>query len=126
MDTTEAYQILKECIELDENTQEAYDTVIANQDEYRIVIDQMYNEIKISIEMGQSLVVAGEMSRQFYNGTHRLINGEIIDLPGSELCKEIGKVAYTLIEGIAEINTMSEEYAKSQISCYNTIDVSYM
>lgn len=71
MNNIEAYQILKNYIELDEDTQEAYDTVISNPDEYKIIIEDFYNEIKSSIEMGQSLISMGELVRHFYNATHR-------------------------------------------------------
>ena len=126
MNMEDAYHILKGCIELDEDTQEAYDAAIFNQNEYRIVVEQFYNETKTTIEMGQSSIVLGELVRQFYNATHRQINDEIISLPGSNFCKEIGEVANVSIQKTIEINQMTEEYATTQISCNETINISYM
>lgn len=122
----DAYQILKDSIELNENTQDAYDTVIFNQDEYRIVVEKECSKIKSSIEIGQSLVTLGELVRQFYNATHRQINNEIIDLPGANLCKDIGKIANISIQQTIQINQMTEDFATTQISCNNTVDISYI
>ena len=125
MNSIEAYQILKNYIELDENTQNAYDTVISNQDEYKSIIKEFYQKTKLSIEMGQSLISLGELIKQFYNATHRQINNEIIDLPGSEFCKEIGEIANASIQQTIQINQITEEYAITQLSCNETIDISY-
>lgn len=125
MNMEDAYHILKGCIELDEDTQEAYDAAIFNQNEYRIVVEQFYNETKTTIEMGQSSIVLGELVRQFYNATHREINNKIIDLPGAEFCQKIGKVANVVIQQTIQINTMSEEFAVTQLSCSETVNISY-
>lgn len=126
MNSIEAREILKGDLELNEDTMIAYESAINNVKGYETTINDFYNETKASIEMGQSLVVLGELARQFYNATHRLIGDVIVDLPGSELCNDLGKVASNVIRQISSINQMTEEYATSQISCHNTIDVSYM
>lgn len=126
MDTTEAYQILKESIELDETTIGAYKIVIENSEDYINTIKIFCNEIKSSLILGQSLISMGELVRQFYNATHRQINDEIISLPGANFCKEVGEVANVSIQKTIEINQMTEEYATTQLSCNETTNTSYM
>ena len=126
MNITDAYHVLKSCIEFDIDTQEAYNTVIQNQEDYRIITKQFCDEIKASIKMGQSMLALGELVKEFYNATHRQIKNEIIDLPGSEFCKDIGEVANIMLQQIIEINQMTEEWATTQTSCNKTCDVSYM
>jgi hypothetical protein len=126
MDIEEAYHDLKTCIELDETTIDAYEIVVANPDEYRIVTEQFCIETKSSIKIGQSMISLGELVRQFYNATHRLIDGKLIDLPGSEFCKDIGKVESISIQQTIQINQITEEFANTQLSCNETVDISYV
>lgn len=126
MDTIESYQILKNYIELDEDSTEAYEIAVGNPEDYVNVITDFCTEIKSSIEIGQSLVSLGELVRQFYNATHRLINDKIIDLPGADLCKGVGEIANKSIQQTIGIAKMTEEYATTQLSCNETVDVSYM
>lgn len=125
MDPIEAYQTLKNYIELDGDSIEAYETAIENPDEYTAAIEDFCDEVKLSIEIGQSMLGLGELIRQFYNATHRQIDNVIVDLPGSEFCKDIGRVANDSIQQINQINRMSEEYAATQLSCSETIDIAY-
>lgn len=126
MITEDAYQTLKNCLELDsDEIEDAYECVIENPDEYRVVVEQHKEETKASIEIGQSPVALGELIRQFYNATHRQIDDEIVDLPGAEFCKELGKVASESIQQIVVINKCSEEMAAVKISCDSTVDMSY-
>ena len=126
MDVTDAYQTLKTCIELDDDTIDAYEIAIGNPQDYTNAIKGFYTEIKSSIEIGQSMVSLGELVRQFYNATHRQIDDIIVDLPGSEFCKDIGEVANKSIQQTIEINRITEEYATIQLSCDETVDMSYM
>lgn len=126
MDVTDAYQTLKTCIELDDDTIDAYEIAIGNPQDYTNAIKGFYTEIKSSIEIGQSMVSLGELVRQFYNATHRQIDDIIVDLPGSEFCKDIGEVANIAIQQIININKITEEYATIQLSCDETVDMSYM
>ena len=127
MEISEAYQTLKTCIELDtDDLIDAHESVLANPEEYRIVVSNECDIVKSSIEIGQSMISLGEIIRQFYNATHREIDNEIIDLPGAEFCKDIGKIANDSIQHTIQINTMTEEYAAMQISCNETVDISYI
>jgi len=127
METQEAYLILKEAIELDEETQDAYEEVLANPVEYETVIESEVEIAISSLEMGQSLMAAGEIVKCLYNGTHRLIeSGEIIDLPGAEIIKKVGPIMGEQIQKIAQINQMTEEYAAAMVSINDTVDMSYM
>jgi hypothetical protein len=119
------YQVLKEYIELDDESRDAYDEVIANPDEYRIVVKQHYNETKASIEIGQSPIALGELIRVFYNATHRYDGNTIINLPGAEFCKALGKVAGAAIQKTIVINQMTEEMAGVKLSTDATCDMSY-
>lgn len=126
MNITEAYQTLKNCIELDDTTIDAYKLAIENPEEYTNVICKFCEEVKSSIKIGQSLINMGELVREFYNATHRQIDDEIVDLPGAEFCKDVGKVANDSIQHVIQINQMSEEYAATQLSCNETINMSYI
>lgn len=120
------YQTLKDYIELDKDSQDAYDEVIANPEEYRIVVEQHYNETKASIEIGQSPIALGELIRVFYNATHRHDGDMIIDLPGSEFCEALGKVAGAAIQKTIVINQMTEEMAAVKLSVDATVNMSYV
>lgn len=127
MEPEEAYQTLKNCIELDsEELEEAYQVTIDNPNEYEEIVRHQCDITKSSVEIGQSMVALGELVRQFYNGTHRQIDDEIIDLPGANLCKELGKIVNESIQQVVNINICTEEWAATQISCNETVDISYM
>jgi len=123
----DAYQTLKNCLDLDDqDVQEAYQIVINDPDGYRSVVLDQCEITKSSIEVGQSSIGLGEIIRQFYNATHRQINDEIIDLPGADLCEDVGKVASESINKTIQINKITEEWANTQISINDTVDMSYV
>lgn len=126
MNPIEAYHILKESLDLNEETQIAHNVVTTQPNEYRIVMNQIYTEIKLSIDTGQSLIVLGELSRQFFNATHRQIDNKIIELPGADLCISLGQIASQTLQDIGIINFVTEDMATVKISCDETMNISYI
>ena len=127
MDSEEAYQTLKDDLDIDtENLYQAYRTAIDQPESYIIAVEDNYNKIKMSMEVGQSPLALGELARQFYNATHRNINGKIIDLVPQDFNERLGIVASESLQQIAVINQMTEEMAGVQLSCNETVDMSYM
>lgn len=126
MDPIDAYHILKESLDLDEETQSAHDVATTQYNEYRIVIGQIYTEVVASIEVGQSTLTLGELTRQFFNATHRQINNKIIDLPGSEFCIGLGQIASQTLQNIGIVNFVTEDMATVKISCDETANISYI
>lgn len=127
MEPVNAYQILKESIEIDSDDQrEAYQVTVDQPNEYRIAVAQFYMETAASVEIGQSTLSLGELIRQFYNATHQIVDGVVVDLPGAEFCAELGKVATQALENIGIVNTITEDMAAVKESCDDTVDVSYM
>lgn len=126
MDVEDAYSILKEYIELDNDNQDAYDIAINNPDEYDDFARKDSEIVISSIKMGQSSIGIGEIIRQFFNATHRLIDDEIVNLPGNRYCKDIGAVAAESIQQTLQINQMTEAFARSQLSCNETSHVGYI
>ena len=126
MDLHDAYHALKESLDCGNGSEEAHTHAVNNADAYREVVAKNYEEVSASISMGQSILTLGELVRQFYNATHRLVDGEIVDLPGSEMCEELGKVAMETINSIRVVNQCTEEMAAVKIACDETSDMAYL
>ena len=127
MNPEEAYQVLKEDLDLDsENLREAYQITVDMPEEYTIVVEDNYNKIKSSIEVGQSPLALGELVRQFFNATHRNIDGEIFNLIETDFCEKLGEIASESLKQLAIINQMTEEMAEVKLSCDSTADMSYI
>jgi len=126
MDVSDAYDTLKESIHIDKDTEGAYEVAITNEVEYRDHASIRHSEAKASIQAGQSLIALGEIVRQFYNATHRCVDGKIIDIPGAEMCEDLGKTAFAAIESTIIINECTEQMACAKLSCDETVDMSYI
>ena len=49
-----------------------------------------------------------------------------VDLPGSEMCEELGKVAMETINSIRVVNQCTEEMAAVKMACDETSDMAYL
>lgn len=126
MDLHDAYHTLKESLDCGNGSKEAHAHAVNNADEYRKVVAKKYVEVTASISMGQSTLTLGELVRQFFNATHRLIDGEIVDLPGSEMCEGLGKIAMETLNCIHVVNQCTEEMAAVKMACDDTSDMAYL
>ena len=126
MDLHDAYHTLKESLDCGNGSKEAHAHAVNHAEEYREVVAKNYAEVTASISMGQSILTLGELVRQFFNATHRCVGGKIVDLPGSEMCEELGKVAMETIDSIRVVNQCTEEMAAVKIACDETSDMSYL
>ena len=123
MNQQKAFLKLKDSIE---SSKKAYKWVINNPTKYRIEILQNLKEAILSIECGQSLISIGEINRQFYNATHRLIDNEIIELPGADFCSELGQISHNIIIELRKSDDIIEEMITSITDCEETVDISYI
>ena len=126
MNLHDAYHTLKESLDCGNGSKEAHAHAVNNAEEYREVVAKNYAEVSASISMGQSILTLGELVRQFYNATHRLVDGEIVDLPGHEMCEGLGKIAMETVNSIRVGNQCTEEMAAVKIACDETSDMSYL
>ncbi len=126
MDLHDAYHTLKESLGCINGSKEAHAHAVNNAEEYREVVAKNYAEVTASISMGQSILTLGELVRQFFNATHRCVGGKIVDLPGSEMCEELGKVAMETINSIRVVNQCTEEMAAVKMACDETSDMAYL
>ena len=82
-ETENAYQILKNQLELNEDCKEAYEIAVEKPDEYLETIKEQVEIAISSVKMGQSMIATGEIARCLYNGTHReLSDGTVVELDG--------------------------------------------
>ena len=126
MNPHDAYHTLKESLDCAGGSKEAHSHAVNNAEEYREVVAKNYAEVTASISMGQSTLTLGEIVRQFFNATHRCIGGKIVDLPGHEMCEELGKIAMETINCIHVVNQCTEEMAGVRMACDDTSDVAYL
>jgi len=126
METEQAYQTLKNQLELNEDCDEAYETAIENPDEYLETIKEQVEIAIASVKMGQSMIATGEIARTLYNGTHReLPDGTVVELSGADLLPQVGAVMAEEMAEIQKINQVTEEYGEAMISVNSTVDMSY-
>lgn len=122
----EAYDTLKDDLELNTKTIRAYQSVLDNPDEYQKIVEKNFNTTVATLEMGQSTLIIGELVRQFFNATHRQLGDEIIVLTDNDFNERLGAVVSQRLNEIATINLCTEEMAEIKIACDSTCDIAYI
>lgn len=127
MDLNDIYEELKNEIELTDDNVRDYRYAMSHRDDYARIVQEQAKIVIESIKLGQSMMSMGQLMGELYNATHKQdINGTIHELPGRDYFLEAAKVAGEAINAIKEINEIAEEFAKSQVSCNETCDMSYV
>lgn len=121
-----AFETLKEEYEISDDNVAEFRWALSFEHEYAEYVQLQAQIVVESINMGQSVLSLGELMRPLFCATHKFVAGDERELPGVEFFEMAAKVSFEALEYITTIAAVTEEWATTQLSCFETVDVSYI